>query len=265
MADKELLDLPAAAALTGAEALLLVQAGNSRRAALTALVPWLAGELGSSVLLDVDLDATLAANSDTLLASQKAVRTFVAAQIAAAVGSLVNSAPGTLDTLGEIAAALAADEGALAALTGTVAGKAAKAANLGDLADAVAAGANVRPLEYLEIALSDEATAITVGAGKASWFMGYDFTITGIYIGAGAAVSSANATTVDVLRNGASILTTKPSIGSGQRTSLAGAGSVAAVVGTPGSAKGDWFSASIDAAGTGLKGLKLILTGHRTA
>lgn len=263
MADKTLLELPAAAALTGAEVLMLVQAGNSRQALISALLPWLQGELGTAAALDVDTDGTLTANSDLLIAPQKAVRTFVAAQTAAAVAGLVNSAPGTLDTLGELAAALSADEGVVAALTAAVAGKAAKAANLSDLADPVAAGANIKPLEFFEVALSDEATAITMGAGKASWFMGYDFTVTGAYIGAGAAVSTAGVTTVDVLKNGASILSTKASIGNGMRTSLAGAESVAAVIGTAGSVKGDYFSASIDSAGTALKGLKLILIGHR--
>jgi hypothetical protein len=45
-------------------------------------------------------------------------------EVATAVANLVNSAPTTLDTLGEIATALQADESAAAALTTTVAGKA---------------------------------------------------------------------------------------------------------------------------------------------
>jgi alpha-tubulin suppressor-like RCC1 family protein len=54
-------------------------------------------------------------------------------QISAAVAALVNSAPGTLDTLGELATQLAADESASAALVTTVGGKLAKSANLSDL------------------------------------------------------------------------------------------------------------------------------------
>jgi len=48
-------------------------------------------------------------------------------EITAAINSLINSAPGTLDTLGEIATALAADESAAAALTTLVNTKAPKA------------------------------------------------------------------------------------------------------------------------------------------
>jgi hypothetical protein len=152
MADKELLELTPAAVLTGAEVLMLVQGGNSRQAELTVrLLPWILGELGSSALLDVDLDGALAANSDALIASQKAVRTFVAAQIA----TLINSAPGTLDTLGEIAAALAANDGALAALTATVAGKLAKASNLSDLTDVPAARGNLGLGAAALLALAD--------------------------------------------------------------------------------------------------------------
>ena len=47
--------------------------------------------------------------------------------ISTAINNLINSAPGTLDTLGEIATALAADESAAAALTTVVNGKVSKA------------------------------------------------------------------------------------------------------------------------------------------
>lgn len=63
--------------------------------------------------------------------------------VVAAINALVNSAPGTLDTLAEIAAALQADESAASALATTVAGKLAKASNLSDLPDAGAALTNL--------------------------------------------------------------------------------------------------------------------------
>ena len=59
--------------------------------------------------LPIDTDGTLAANSDALVASQKAARTYVGVQIVAAVAALVNSSPATLDTLKELADALGDD------------------------------------------------------------------------------------------------------------------------------------------------------------
>jgi len=51
----------------------------------------------------------------------------VSSSISTAINNLINSAPGTLDTLGEIATQLAADESAAAALTTVVNGKVSKA------------------------------------------------------------------------------------------------------------------------------------------
>lgn len=49
--------------------------------------------------------------------------TYVNSSISTAINNLINSAPGTLDTLGEIATALAADQSAVAALTTAINGK----------------------------------------------------------------------------------------------------------------------------------------------
>lgn len=64
--------------------------------------------------------------------------------VTAAIAALVNSAPGILDTLGEIATALQADESTAAALATTVAGKQALDATLTALA-ALATGADKLP------------------------------------------------------------------------------------------------------------------------
>ncbi len=86
-----------------------------------------------------DTDTTLAANSDTKYPSQKAIRAYVDARI----NDLINAAPGTLDTLGEIAAALEDADDTVAALTATVVGKLAKSSNLSDLTNAATARANL--------------------------------------------------------------------------------------------------------------------------
>jgi hypothetical protein len=65
------------------------------------------------------------------------------AAIKAAIDALIAGAPGALDTLNEIAAQLANDESAVAALTTTVAGKLTKTANLSDLADTPTARNNL--------------------------------------------------------------------------------------------------------------------------
>jgi hypothetical protein len=59
------------------------------------------------------------------------------------VTNLIGSAPGALDTLGELATQLASDESAVAALTATVTGKLAKVSNLSDLTDFAAARSNL--------------------------------------------------------------------------------------------------------------------------
>lgn len=119
----------------------------------------------------------------------------------------------------------------------------------------------LKPIEQFVIALSDETTSITTGNAKMSWAYGYDFTITEIYTILGQAQSSSGAVTVDVNKNGSTILSTKPSIDANESTSLTG---TAAVISTATSTKGDIFTADVDAAGTGAKGLKLIVVGHRT-
>jgi hypothetical protein len=109
--------------------------------------------LGASVagtampLSYLDTDGTLASNSDTRVASVKALRIYVAANggggggawgsitgtltaqsdlvayIAAAIAALINSAPGALDTLEELADALGDDANFAATVTTALAGK----------------------------------------------------------------------------------------------------------------------------------------------
>jgi hypothetical protein len=84
----------------------------------------------SGVIPDAQIPAAIARDSE------------VSSAISTAVNNLINSAPGTLDTLGEIATALAADESAAAALTTVVNGKVSKAGG-----DIITASADtVKPL-----------------------------------------------------------------------------------------------------------------------
>lgn len=63
--------------------------------------------------------------------------------VAAAIAALLNSAPGALDTLDELAAALGDDPNFATTITNALAGKLAKASNLSDLTDAAAARTNL--------------------------------------------------------------------------------------------------------------------------
>lgn len=74
---------------------------------------------GSTVVFSVAVDGTVTATAFSVAGAPVATQSYVATQIA----NLVNSAPGILDTLGEIATALQADESTAAALATTVAGK----------------------------------------------------------------------------------------------------------------------------------------------
>jgi hypothetical protein len=119
-------------------------------------------------------------------------------------------------------------------------------------------------LESFELAISDEATAITVATGVMSWFLPYDFTLTEVFLGLGAAQSSSGAVTADMKQNGTTVFTTKPSVGASQNTSLTGTGSVQAVLAITALSKGDKMTVDVSAAGTGAKGGKLVVIGRRT-
>lgn len=118
----------------------------------------------------------------------------------------------------------------------------------------------LKPTEHIEIAMSDMATAITVGAAKGGWIAPYDFTLTEVFIGLVGAQSTVGVVTVNALKNGATIFTTKPSIDANEWHSLTG---TAAVLGTTAISKGDRVVPGIDAAGTGAKGLVFIMVGRR--
>jgi len=79
-------------------------------------VKWTARSAG----VTIDTDGTMAADSDAVVPSQKAVRTYTAAQVAA----LVASAPSLLNTLDELAAALGDDANFAATMTTALAAKA---------------------------------------------------------------------------------------------------------------------------------------------
>jgi hypothetical protein len=87
----------------------------------------LAAEASTRAAADTALDARLdVIEADTSLADHEAETTTahgIPAQIAAAIAALVDTAPGTLDTLNELAAALGDDPNFAATMTAALAGK----------------------------------------------------------------------------------------------------------------------------------------------
>ncbi len=115
--------------------------------------------------------------------------------------------------------------------------------------------------ETIGIALSDETTAITTGTNNATLSLPYAFTVTGVYATLNTA-SSSGAVTVDINEAGTSILSTKLTIDASEKTSATAA--TAAVISDASIAANAEIGFDIDGAGTGAKGLKVFITGHRT-
>lgn len=165
----------------------------------------------------------------------------------------------------------------VAGLTGTITKAALRAAlelAIGDVAglqdalDAKAASADLpaqiagaKPVEHIMVALSDETTVITAGVAKVTMRMPYAFTLTAVRASLNTASSSGNPT-VDINEGGASILLSKLTIDATEKTSTTAA--TAAVISDPSLADDAEITFDIDVAGTGAKGLKVILIGRRT-
>lgn len=91
-----------------------------------------AAQIGAAT--EAGLTAETAARVAALLLKADKSDTYTKAQVDAAIAALVNGAPGALDTLAELAAALGDNDDAIAALTNTIAGKQAASATLDALA-----------------------------------------------------------------------------------------------------------------------------------
>lgn len=111
------------------------------------------------------------------------------------------------------------------------------------------------------IALSDEATAITAGAGKLTLHWPFDFLLDEVFTGL-SSVSTAGAVTVNMKVAGVTVFTTKPSIDANEETSLTGTAAVIdpAMVNI---AKGAKVTFDLDAAGANAKGLKIYVIGRK--
>lgn len=118
---------PQQAALDAAIAASSADATNKANAAIATAAN--ADNLSTGTVADARIPVTIARDAEVTaaIAAETAART---AAISAAIAALVESAPGVLDTLDEIAAALGDDANFAATITTALAGKQASAANL---------------------------------------------------------------------------------------------------------------------------------------
>lgn len=116
------------------------------------------------------------------------------------------------------------------------------------------------PVSYV-IAISDETTAITTGTAKVTFRMPHAMTLTGVRASVNT-VSSSGTPTVDINESGSTILSTKLTIDVSEKTSTTAA--VPAVISNTSLLDDAEITMDIDVAGTGAKGLKVVLTGTRS-
>ena len=156
---------------------------------------------------------------------------------------------------------LDADLTAIAALTTTAFGR-----SLLTAASATAGRAllivpdPVKPTESLVLAVSDETTALTAGAGKLTFRMPYAFTLASVKASLTTAQASGALLTVNIKEAAATILSTKLSIDNTEKTSTTAA--TAAVISDTALAADAEMTIDIDTIGDGTaKGLKVTLIG----
>ena len=120
-------------------------------------------------------------------------------------------------------------------------------------------------VESFIIAVSDETTALTTGTAKVTFRAPYALTLNPTSAPLPKAnvntASSSGVVTVDINKNGTSILSTKLTIDASEKTSVTAA--TPAVLSSTSLAADDEVTIDIDTAGTGAKGLKVILYGVR--
>lgn len=123
-------------------------------------------------------------------------------------------------------------------------------------------GAIVIPPDALVIACSDEGTALTTGTAKVTFRMPYAMTLSRVRASLTTAQASGNILTVDINKNGTSILSTKLTVDNTEKTSTTAV--AAAVISDTALTDDAEITIDIDQIGDGTaKGLKISLYGAR--
>lgn len=121
-------------------------------------------------------------------------------------------------------------------------------------------GTNLRKMEAIGVAVSDESTVLTTGTAKLTFRMPYAFTLTEVRANLNT-VSSSGTPTIDVKESGTTIFSTVLTIDATEKTSVTAA--APAVISDANLADDAEMTVDINTAGTGAKGLKLWLIGYR--
>lgn len=129
-------------------------------------------------------------------------------------------------------------------------------------------GANIKTLAQtalptvIQLAASDESTALTTGTAKVTFRMPHAMTVTAVRASLSTAQTSGSIFTVDINEGGTSILSTKLTIDNTEKTSTTAA--TAAIISDSALADDAEITIDIDQIGDGTaKGLKITLIGTR--
>lgn len=125
-------------------------------------------------------------------------------------------------------------------------------------------GTQVKSIEHIIIACSDESTAITTGAAKRTFRMPYAFTLTEIPRASVNTAPTGSPIVIDINEAGSSILSTKLSIDASEETSTSAA--TAAVLSDSSLADDAEITIDFDQVGSTIAGagVKVVLIGRRT-
>lgn len=125
-------------------------------------------------------------------------------------------------------------------------------------------GSFAAPLESFVCKITDDGTAVAAGAGKFYFDFPYPFTIEAVSGSLAVAQTSGNLLTVDVNKNGVSILSTRLTIDNGEVSSSTAA--TPPVISTSGMSANSRLVVDVDQIGDGTaKGLTITILGRRAA
>lgn len=184
--------------------------------------------------------------------------------ITTAINNLINGAPGALDTLKELADALADDASFAATITNALSNKIDKVLGKGLSTEDFTTAFKNSMFEVFSLAISDETSNLTAGTAKITVHWPYNFTLQSVFIGVNTAPTELTLI-VDVNDNsGNSIFSTRPTILISEFTSLTNG--TQPVLVTTSFTKGQKLTVDIDQVGSTIsgKGLKLYMIGIKS-